>query len=152
MTQDAPPEFWLKRNFEQLGLSGGAIEWLLMLWQAMQMIDDVVDGVAVARDDGIMAGFNMLCAMPGHPFFQRNSSMLLPVMALQYAKWKASDDSERAGERNAMSFVWRAGYYDVVMLCVQIEHGTSEAMNIGQSVMALYGEMFDDYVKEAVHA
>jgi hypothetical protein len=152
MTHDAPPEFWLRRNFEQLGLSSCAIEWLLMLWQAMQVIDDIVDGDPVTRDDGIMAGFNMLCAMPGHPFFQRNSTMLLPVMALQYAKWKASDDSERAGERNAMSFVWRAGYYDVVMLCVQIEHGTSAAMDIGQSVMALYGETYGDYLKEASNA
>jgi hypothetical protein len=150
---DAPPEFWLRRNLtDKLGLSADCVEWLMLLWQSMQFIDDVVDDDHVPRETAIEAGWNLLCAMPGHPFFQRNSMTLLPVMALQYAKWKASDDAERAKEHGPVAFVWRAGYYDMVMLCVQIEHGTQTALEIGQSVMALYGETYENYMLEMNNA
>jgi len=152
MTTSAPPEFTLRRNFERLGLSDDCAEWLLMLWHAMQFVDDVMDSDQPSREATVSAGWNMLCAMPGHSFFKRNQDMLLPVMAVQFAKWKASDDSERAGQHGPVSFVWRAGYYDVVMLCVQIEHGTQTALEIGQGVMAMYGEQLDDYMKEMNNA
>ncbi len=149
---DAPPTFWLRRNFEQLGLSAGCSEWLLMLFDAIQFIDDVVDGDPVDRESAINSGWNLLCAMPGHPFFQRHQQMLLPVLALQFAKWKASDDAERAREHGPVAFVWRAGFYDVVMLCVQIEHGTQAALDMGQTVMGLYGEPYENYMLEMNNA
>ena len=36
---------WLKENLQQvLALPAPAIEWLLMLWNAIQVFDDVADG------------------------------------------------------------------------------------------------------------
>ena len=63
-------------------------------------------------------------------------------------KWKASDEAERAGNPSAMSFVWRAGFYDVVLAVVQIVHGTDAAMQIAVNVMSLYGETLPDYMQE----
>ena len=45
-------------------------------------------------------------------------------------------------------FVWRAGYYDIVLAVVQIEHGVQAAMDIGPVVLNLYGESLEEYMKE----
>jgi hypothetical protein len=153
MTQDTPPEYWLRTNFrDRLCLSDDACDWLMMLWQAIQAIDDIVDGDEVNRDDAIMLGWNVLIAMPGNEFFQRHSSVLLPAIATQFTKWVASDEVERDGAASATSFVWRAGYYDMVLLVVQCEHGGQIAMQIGKHIMAMYGEDFAEYMKEMHHA
>jgi hypothetical protein len=154
MTLDATPPEFVIRSFcrDRLGLSDAACDWLIMLWQAIQAIDDMADDGSVSRDDAVMLGWNVLVAMPGNPFFQRHSAVLLPAMALQFAKWKASDDVERAGGACATAFVWRASYYDMILLAVQCEHGGPAALEIGQHVLSLYGEDFAEYIQEMNHA
>jgi hypothetical protein len=60
----------------------------------------------------------------------------------------AADTAERAGVADEVSFVWRAGYYDLVMLVTQLALGAAEAMRLAPCVMKLYGEKFADYRKE----
>jgi hypothetical protein len=55
---------------------------------------------------------------------------------------------ERAGEACAVSYVWRAGFYDLVLACVQIVHGIETAMEIAGNVARLYGETLEDYMRE----
>jgi hypothetical protein len=73
-------------------------------------------------------------------------------MATQILKWQASDTSERNGNADAKSFVWRAGYYDVVLLCVAIVHGPKIAADVSEKVLRLYGEQLADYMKEFENA
>lgn len=153
MTQEVSPKYWLHRNFsEVLGLSEEACEWLSALWDVIQVFDDFADGDAVDRDDLDGAIWNALIGMPANGFYQRNAHMLIPLMSVAVLKWKASDTVEREGGACATSFVWRAGYYDIVLAAVQIEHGTQAAMEIGHAVLKLYGESLEEYMKEATHA
>lgn len=153
MTQEGSPVYWLRRNFnETLSLSDEAVEWLLALWEVIQLFDDIVDGDAVDRDDVDAAIWNALVGMPGNVFYQRNAHVLIPLMSVAVLKWKASDQVERDGGACATSFVWRAGYYDIVLAVVQIEHGTQAAMDIGPVVLNLYGESLEQYMKEMYHA
>jgi hypothetical protein len=69
-------------------------------------------------------------------------------LALLVMKWKASDDAERAGQADARSFIWRAGYYDLVLLVVLLTKGHATAMKDAVKVMHLYGEQLDVYLKE----
>jgi hypothetical protein len=69
-------------------------------------------------------------------------------LALLVMKWKASDDAERAGQADARSFIWRAGYYDLVLLVVLLTKGHATAMKDAVKIMHLYGEPLDVYLKE----
>ena len=52
MLKSGTPEYWLRRNFvEVLDLPDDAIEWLIDLWQVVQLFDDIVDGDKIDRDD-----------------------------------------------------------------------------------------------------
>jgi predicted naringenin-chalcone synthase len=144
---------WLKENLQRvLALPAPATEWLLMLWGAIQVFDDVADGDPVEREDLNAVIWNTLVGMNQNSFWAANSLTLAPVVATMILKWQGSDQAERAGKADARSYVWRAGYYDVVMMVVALCHGTKYATDNAHLVMALYGETLEDYMKEFGHA
>lgn len=144
---------WLKENLQRVfALPAPAVEWLLMLWNAIQVFDDVADGDPVEREDLNATIWNTLVGMNQNTFWLANSQTLAPIVASMILKWQASDQAERAGKADARSFVWRAGYYDVVLMVVAVCHGTQRATHAAQQVMELYGETLENYMKEFSHA
>lgn len=144
-----PSELRLQHLFsEVLGLPSDASDWLLAVWGVTQVFDDVADGQNVERKALHDAIWNSFIRMPANPFFQANSGSLIPVMANAILKWVASDDAERAGKADEKSFVWRAPFYDIVLLVVLLTQGKDAALTKAVTVMSLYGETFEDYRKE----
>ncbi len=143
----------LKENLEKaFSLPPAAVEWLVNLYDVLQVFDDYADGDPVTREDLDATIWNTLVGMPANPFFAQNAGALLPAMSLLILKWQASDKAEREGKADAKSFVWRAGYYDSILLTVQLCHGASAAHRVAHHVMALYGENFEEYLKEFENA
>lgn len=144
---------WLSRNLkEAFSIHGDAHDWLLSLWNAIQVFDDMADGDFPDREDLIAAICDTLVNMPANPFFQAHKETLMPLMAVAILKWKAADDVEREGRPNEMSYAWRAGFYDVVLAVVQLVHGRQVAMDAAQYVMSLYGESYAQYREEFTNA
>lgn len=138
----------IRRHLEALMLPPDAQEWLLGMWQAIQVFDDFADGDTVERKDLDGVIWNTLIAMPCNPFFQQHSAQLGPLVSTMVLKWQASDAAERAGNANAQSYMWRAGFYELILMCVQLTHGPAAAMAVSGQVLGLYGESLDDYLKE----
>jgi hypothetical protein len=146
-------EEWLRENFVSVfELPNAAVEWLLMLWDAIQVFDDVADGDEVKRNDLDVVIWNTLVGMSQNQFWQANANSLMPVVATMVLKWQASDEAERDGKADAKSYMWRAGYYDVVLMVVTLCHPAKRAKELSRYVMELYGEKFEDYMKEFDHA
>lgn len=146
-------EFWLSKNLkDSFAIPDDAREWLLSLWNAIQIFDDMMDGDFPDRDKLTDAVCDTLVNMPSNPFFLSHAATLLPLMATAILKWKAADDAERAGEADETSFVWRAGYYDIVLAVIQLVHGQQVALDVCQQAMKLYGEKYADYQEEFKHA
>lgn len=137
---------------ETLLLPPDAVDWLMGLWDCIQLFDDVADDDAIKRKDLDRVIWNALVAMPANPFFDAKKGALLPVVTTMILKWQASDSVERDGRADAKSYVWRAGYYDLVLLSVQLCHGVEVATSMAPTVMQLYGETFEDYMKEFANA
>lgn len=142
------PEEQLRQHFLNLRLPFAAVDWLLGVWNAVQVLDDAADNDPIDRDDLHRAIYDLFVYLPSNPFFAQNAGMLLPALSLMVLKWRASDDAERAGNADARSFIWRAGYYDVVLATVAAAHGRDEALAVARGVLSLYGETLDEYLKE----
>jgi hypothetical protein len=143
----------LEKNFgEGLFLPPDAVKWLLDLFHAFQIFDDFADNDPVSRADLNSLIWNTLVGMQQNPFYMQNSFRLLPVVSINILKWQASDTVERAGNADAKSYNWRAGYYDIVLAVVQIYHGPDFAAQNAHIVLGLYGETYDDYIKEFKNA
>jgi len=120
----------------------------LMLWNVIQVFDDMADGDQPDREALETAIADSLVNMPSNEFFLRHGHILLPLMSVAILKWIAADKAESAGNPTAMSFAWRAGFYDIVLSVVHLVHGDQVARNVCQEIMNLYGEDFAEYVEE----
>jgi len=144
---------WLERNFkEALELPSEAVSLLLMLYSAAQTFDDYADGDPVSREELDALIWNTLVAIPENQFYRMYSHKLTPVIATTILKWQGSDRAEREGQIDAKTFGWRAGYFDIVLLVFNLVHGVGNAIMNAQHVMNLYGEVYEDYLKEFDHA
>lgn len=128
------------------------VDWLIMIFDIIQVFDDVADGDSVKRDDLNATIWNSLVGMHQNEFFMSNSNHLVPLLAVSILKWQGSDTSERLGRADAKSFMWRAGYYDLVLMAVSIVHGAECATKNSHLVMDLYGENLTDYLEEFKNA
>lgn len=130
----------LSEHFDDMGLPADARDWLLDLWLAVQIIDDAQDG---DKNDGAEdAAFAIFVRMPTNGFWIAKQSALLPVLAVMVIKWKAANRAELAGHADARSYMWRAGYYDVVAMVAHL-CGCDPVRALG-----LYGETFAEYQRE----
>jgi len=144
---------WLRENLRRaFKMPEPAIDWLVMVYEAIQLFDDVADGDEVERKDLNSVIWNVFVGFNQNSFFVANSGHLTPLLAAAVLKWQASDKVERTGGATEVSFVWRAGYYDLVLMAVAIVHGPAFATQNAHLVMQLYGEKYADYVKEFNHA
>jgi len=135
---------------ERLNLPQPAADWLIDLWQVIQVFDDVHDGHAVG--DEMPALWAALVTMPGNPFYLSNAAALQSAMATAILKWHAANVAEEQGQADERSYMWRAAYYDVVLLVVLLCHGRAVALDMAPVVMMMYGEPFADYREEFPHA
>jgi hypothetical protein len=146
---DERAEHWLRKNFsEVLDLPEDAENFLIDLYKVIQLFDDVADEDHVSRNRLDAVVWASLVGMPGNAFYVAHAKNLIPVLATQILKWQASDRVERSGNANPKSYMWRAGYYDVVLLVIRLCHGYDKAMELGPAVMTLYAETLNDYLEE----
>jgi hypothetical protein len=138
----------LSSHFKTLDLPPEAAAWLLDVWQLIQTLDDVADGDPVSRGDLNTTIWTALVTMPANPFYLANAAALQSGLASLVLKWQASDDAERQGQADARSYMWRAGYYDLILLVVLLTKGHAGAMKDAMTVMHLYGETLHEYLKE----
>ncbi len=138
----------LAKSFSNLGFPEDASLWLIMFSQALQIFDDYMDGDPVERQELDCLIWNTLVAMPQNPFFRKYSAELYPVIATVLLKWQGSDKVERSGKADARSFVWRAGYYDLVLFVASLVHGSLWATEHADKILNMYGESLDIYLKE----
>ena len=138
----------IRKQLDALSLPADAVDWLASIWRAIQFFDDVADGDAVTRADLDAVLWDVLIGMNANPFFIARRVELLPVVALQIQKWQASDAAERAGRASAKSFMWRAGYYDLVLFVYMLCNGNS----FPEAPLSIYGESLDAYLKEFPNA
>lgn len=131
---------------ETLELPEDAIQWLLDVWNLIQVLDDVADGDPIDRSDSDKATFAVLGGMEANPFYDRYKTFLMPAKMQMCMKWMASDLAEQNGDADERSYMWRAGYYDVVMLVTTLVHGPSSEKAL--RALSLYGETAQEYMAE----
>jgi len=126
-----------------------AVDWLCQLFDAIQVFDDLYDcDKLVSKDEIKNLIWSTFISLPQNPFFKANQEALWPLLATAILKWHGANKAEENLKHDAMSFAWRAGYYDIVLMVVGMVHGHKYAADNAAAVMSLYGETFCEYQKE----
>lgn len=132
--------------FSHLGLSQLALSLVLDLWALIQVFDDIEDGHTPKKDEADRSLYAALVGLPMNDFYIQHKSAIAPALLVAVEKWKAANQAEKSGAHDAKSFMWRAGFYDVLALICLLD-GKSAA-----PALSLYGETYQDYMKEFDHA
>lgn len=134
----------LQTHFDTIGLPPVVQSWLLELWNVIQVLDDAHDGDKASADDVTRATWAVFQTMPMNEFFREYAMVLQPILWMQLLKWEAANILEARGEADERTYMHRAGYYDVVMMCCHL-CGIKDA---GPTCVKLYGETFAEYISE----
>jgi len=137
----------IKEALEFIKLPPDAVEWLIDVWEVCQLLDDACDGDEIGRGRAEAAAWAVFVRMPANAFWRANMANLMPVLAVQVLKWQAANSAEDEGEADPRSYMWRAGYYDLVLLVCQI-CGLAQDPRF---ILSLYGETYFSYADE-MHA
>ena len=116
------------------------------------MLDDVVDRDEMNPEHVQKAIWSMFVTFPGNPFYLAHATQLQVALATAVLKWEAANKAERLNAADERSYMWRAGYYDIVLLVILLCQGYDSAMAKAPAVMALYGEKYTEYRAEFPHA
>ena len=138
----------LNHHLTTIGIVGHAQAWLLSIYSAIQVFDDVADGDTVSRPALDRVIWDVLVSMPINPFYREHAHSLAPIVGQCVLKWQTSDAMERDGKASPVSFVWRAGFYDLVLSVASIVHGQGAAIALGPVIACMYGETLETYLEE----
>lgn len=134
----------IQQALEFMKLPTDAVEWLIDVWDVCQLLDDACDGDEIGRSRAEAAAWAIFVRMPANTFWRANMSNLMPVLAVQVLKWQAANEAEDEGVSDERSFMWRAGYYDLVLLVCQL-CGLAQDPKF---ILSLYGETYFSYADE----
>lgn len=126
------------------GLPDAAREWLLDVWSICQLLDDAADGDPIGRERAEAAAWVIFVKMPLNPFWVERSAILLPILSVQVLKWRAANEAEAEGAADARSFMWRAGFYDLLLAVAHL----CGVLESPRAVLSLYGETLPAYLAE----
>lgn len=134
----------IQQALEFMRLPADAVEWLIDVWDVCQLLDDACDGDEIGRSRAEAAAWAIFVRMPANTFWRANMANLMPVLAVQVLKWQAANEAEDEGVSDERSFMWRAGYYDLVLLVCQL-CGLAQDPKF---ILSHYGETYFSYADE----
>lgn len=138
----------INQMLDYLNLQGDARRLMLDLWSLIQVFDDAEDGGKIDKEELDRALWAAFVSLPTNEFFVANRHALGGIISVQIFKWRAANQAERSGKADEKSFVWRAGYFDILMYVFALVYGKDIASKSASDVMGRYIETFDDYKKE----
>jgi len=141
-------------HFVRLGGSPEGAGWIALLWEAIQGLDDWRDGDPVEPAQCERVIHVVLHDLPAHPYFRRHLSYLLPHLSTLVLKWRGANaiEANKDQANYPQAFMWRAGFYDVVLMCLALDMGADNAGRKAAEVAAMYGETLDEFTKETNNA
>lgn len=150
MGAEMTPAETIVQRYLALGGQREGAGWLALLWEAVQALDDWRDGDPVAPMQIEQAIHIVLHDLPAHPFFRRHAAYLLPHLSALVLKWRGANaiEAQRDREQYPKAFMWRAGYYDLVLMALALEAGPEHAGRMAAEVATLYGETIEEFTRE----
>jgi hypothetical protein len=135
-----------------LNLPLAAQKWLIDFFWVIQGLDDWRDNDPVDPKQKEKVIYQVMVELPQNHFFQTNSHNLLPLVSILVLKWIGANKLEDNREQLHKAYMWRAAYYDLILEVVRLVHGFDGAASAAEYVAKLYGETYEDYVKEFENA
>lgn len=140
----------VEKALSTLALPKDALEWLVDFYEVIQGLDDWKDNDPVDDNQKQAVIYMALVNLPANRFFRLYADRLLPIVSNLVLKWCAANHFEEHKETEQLPkcYMWRAGFYDLVLETVACVYGYRTAIEAAPIALSLYGESLDKYLKE----
>lgn len=137
----------LEHAFSTAGCCPDAVEFLNIVWRSIQFIDDVQDGDKPKTSTTDFM-HDMFFTLHTNLFYINHFQSLNSAIFVMIAKWHAANVFEERGEPTHLSFVWRAGFYDLALLVFYLCKGYKNGVIAAPTILSYYGEDYNAYIQE----
>ncbi len=134
---------WLKGDPDAIG-------FILDIHRIAEVWDDLIDRDVTPHPAAINDAFHAaLIQIPRNPFFQRNFSLLSPLLEIALIDWQTATAFETSGDREKLrtAFVLRCGLLSLTTMSARILGGPIWAQSVNAELRAL-GDTWNDYRKK----
>lgn len=129
-----------------------AIEWARMLWDTIQLWDDIYDGDEVDKNHLNLVMLNTMTKMTTNLFYLRHVSKLSAQLESCILQWITANRYEEVEDQDIggyeRAFILRAGYYSMMHYITYLIGGLAWADQHSTEIWSSYGETFEQYLKE----
>ena len=133
-----------------LGDSPEAVHFVVTLFGACQVLDDLIDKDEETTDWDITNMFtSLLIEIPRNKFYKRHIDYLTPVLNQVMDDWKASVELEKGDEqKKQVAYILRSTYSNIITHCAYLLGGQERMDYAGRIVRQVaYSETFEEYLR-----
>lgn len=127
-----------------------AVQFVVRIFRALHVWDDLIDKDKPVADDEIHAVFwDLLISLPADRFYQTHFSLLSSTLVNSVVNWHISNTLEREGDEKdrSIAFILRGAYIDILSASALIVGGLDWAREIGPAIRRwAHEETFDQYL------
>ena len=128
----------------------GAVNFVVRIFRALHVWDDLIDKDKPVADDEIHAVFwDLLIGLPADKFYQAHLGLLSSTLVNSVVNWHIANKLEREGDEKdrSIAFILRGAYIDVLSASALIVGGLDWAREIGPAIRRwAHEESFDQYL------
>ena len=129
-----------------------AVAWALMLWDVIQLWDDLYDGDTVDKAHLNKVMLNTMTQMNTNMFFLRHVNKLSAQLESCILQWMTANKYEEVQDQSVggyeRAYILRASYYNMIHYIAFLVGGLEWADKHSTEIWSAYGETFDEYIKE----
>lgn len=127
-----------------------ALEFLTLIYNAIEVWDDIVDKDNRILVDDIHNVFTqLLVKLPANNFYQKNYAALAGMIIVCTSAWHTSNEIAHTPEGHAHGYTLRKEFINLVVLCVALTSSVADARKaslLGWTCSAA-DDSFDEYIR-----
>jgi hypothetical protein len=141
----------IKENLDILINDVYAVDFCVLLFEISQLFDDVYDEGNISKEEAFELMWKTMVKLPSNPFYKSYMGKLTPMIESYILQWMSANTLEDKKEMLERSYMLRAFLFQIFQFCAMLVHGESYAIEKAYLFQKLYGEKFEDYIKEFVN-
>jgi hypothetical protein len=133
-----------------------AVQFVVLVFRALHVWDDLIDKDKAVADDEIHSVFwDLLVSLPASRFYQANLALLNSTLVNAIVNWHIANKLEREGDDKdkSIAFILRGAYIDILSASALIVGGLDWAREVGPAIRRwaheeTFAQYLDNFAKE----
>lgn len=126
----------------------GAVDMCVLLFKISQLFDDIYDEGKLEKSEALELMYMVMVDLPQNRFYSTFQGKLQPLIESFILQWMSANNLEDKKEQLEKSYMLRAFLFQIFHFSAMVLKGKDFAIENSDIFQKMYGETFNEYVKE----